>query len=284
MNDNASTVTGRRIPRMILNIILILFVTWLLWLVLILLFQETFIFPRFIANRDTPIAAPDAVEVLRRPLGGEEHVEAWYLPPLNTTEPAPLLVIAHGNGENIDDWFDFAYRQSQRGYAVLLPEYRGYGRSGGSPGQDVLVEDAGGFLASVLDRPEVDADRVGFIGMSIGTGVLSQLALEHEPDAIVMIVPPARIDTFLWRFGAPPLLMRHPFRTDLAVQQMDVPILICSNLQDHIIPKGDGRTLHELAPNSTYLEFRGDHNVLADEAETRRRREAIDSFLDSHLH
>lgn len=283
MTPEDATGLHRRIRRMVLNIIILLFVAWFLWLVLILIFQESFIFPRFIANRDVPASIPEAVEPLHRDIGDGNMVEAWYLPAIDVDGPAPLLVLAHGNGELIDDWFDFAYRQTRRGYAVLLTEYRGYGRSDGSPTETGLVEDAGWFLKLIVDRPEVDETRIGFLGMSIGSGVLSQLALEQTPQAIVMLVPPARIDTYLWRFGAPPMLMRHPFRTDLAVQQMDVPILICSNLQDHIIGRGDGRHLHDLAPNSTYIEFQGDHNVLADEAETKRRRDAIDAFFDEHL-
>jgi hypothetical protein len=279
---NRNRGIGNRMRRMFFTIVICLVVAWVVWLGLILLFQETFVFPRFIANRDVPASAPADVEILRIALDDGGFVESWLLPPIGTT-PAPLLVIAHGNAERIDSWIDFARRQQQRGYAVLLPEYRGYGLSGGSPTQQDLVDDTIRFVDQVHARNDVDADRTGYLGMSIGTAVLAQVALERAPRGIVMLVPPARIDSFLWRFAAPSFLMRHPFRTDLAVQQLDLPILICSNTRDHIIPHDHGRRLDELAIDSTYMEFDGDHNVLHSDAEVLRRRRAMDGFLDGLL-
>lgn len=277
-----SSGVGNRVRRMFITIIICLVVAWTIWIGLILLFQETFVFPRFIANRDVPASAPADVEVLRITLDDGGSVESWFLPPTGST-PAPLLVVAHGNAERIDSWIDYARRQQQRGYAVLLPEYRGYGLSDGSPTQKNLVDDTIGFIDRVHAREDVDADRMGYLGMSIGTAVLAQVALERAPGGIVMLVPPARIDSFLWRFAAPSFLMRHPFRTDLAVQQLDLPILICSNTQDHIIPHDHGRRLDELAIDSTYMEFVGDHNILHSDAEVLRRRRAMDGFLDGLL-
>lgn len=271
-----------RIRRMLFSITLITIVAWLVWLLLVSMLQERFIFPRFIANRDVPAEIPPDVETLHRDLGGGERVEAWLLLPAGS-DPAPLLVIAHGNAELIDDWYGFARSHAERGYAVLMAEYRDYGRSGGSPTQEALVEDAAYFLEQAKADHRIDGDRVGFVGMSIGTSVLAQLAVQDRPKAMVMIVPPARLDTFFWQFAAPPFLMRHPFRTDLAIQELDLPVLILSNSRDGIIPQGDGPLLHELAPDSTYMEFDGTHNVLGSEAEYRRRNDAIESFLDERL-
>ena len=221
---------------------------------------------------------------MHRDLGNGDRVEAWLvLPPGSRGELDPLLVVAHGNAELIDDWYAFARAQAERGYAVLLPEYRDYGRSEGSPTQEALVEDAAYFLEQAKADHGIDGERVGFVGMSIGTSVLAQLAVQVEPEVMIMIVPPARLDTFFWQFAAPPFLMRHPFRTDLVIQELDLPVLILSNSRDGIIPPGDGRLLHELAPDSTYMEFDGTHNILRDEAEYQRRQDAIDSFLDDRL-
>jgi len=273
---------SNRIRRMFVMIIPAVVVAWLIWLGLIWAFQETFIFPRFIANRDVAEQVPDDVEAMLLPLDDGGHVESWLLTP-DTGSPAPLLVIAHGNAERVDSWIDFARRQRNRGYAVLLAEYRGYGRSDGSPTQKSLVSDTKRFIEMASAKDGVDGQRTGYLGMSIGTAVLAQVALEQPPLGIVMLVPPARIDSFLWRFGAPSFMMRHPFRTDLAVQQLDVPILICSNAQDHIIPLDHGRRLQELALDGEYLEFEGDHNVLFTPDEAKRRQEAIDQFFDSLL-
>lgn len=80
--------------------------------------------------------------------------EMWHFRPLDTSTPAPAVVIAHGNGELIDDWIPVADNLVRHGIHVLLVEYPGYGRSEGSPsrkaiskafqiGYDTLVKSAG---------------------------------------------------------------------------------------------------------------------------------------------
>ena len=68
---------------------------------------------------------------------GTVKVEAWYLPASTGVSlssagapgRSPLLIYCHGNAELIDDCMGVAMEWSRRGFAVLIPEYRGYGRS-----------------------------------------------------------------------------------------------------------------------------------------------------------
>jgi hypothetical protein len=69
---------------------------------------------------------------LQLPFGA---VESWLLPPIPERTPAPLLIYAHGNGELIDFWAESFGELRAAGLAVLLVEYPGYGRSGGTPSQ-----------------------------------------------------------------------------------------------------------------------------------------------------
>ena len=270
----------RNLPGSILFILVIACLSW--WL-LVSYFQERFIFPRFLANADVATSAPDDVEVLL--VGGDMKVEAFLLPGAGSSEsrPSPMIVILHGNAELIDDRVDMARRFASLGYAVLLPEYRGYGRSGGSPGQEVIREDVLEAIDRAVARDDIDDERIGYYGISIGTAIAADVGLRRNPDCMVFIVPPASISGFAWSFGAPPFLIRHPFRTDEALPQLSSPILICSNAQDEVVPPEQARMLHELADNSTLLVFEGRHNYLFEESEENRRREAIEAFFSEHL-
>lgn len=263
------------------SILTILIVATLAWWLLTSMLQERFIFPRFIANRDVPVHVPDDVEVIR--VGPDQGVEALFIPAANSTNPSPLLVMMHGNAELADHWIDSARRQSRRGYSVLIPEYRGYGRSSGSPGQDDIRADVLEAIEIAAGRSTVDESRIGYIGRSIGTAVAADVALERIPACMVFIVPPASIRGFAWGFGMPPQLIRHPFRTDLALPVLDVPLLICSHDQDEVVPATQSDRLHQLAVDSTLLKFEGRHNFLFEESEQRRQRQSIDDHLDRHL-
>ncbi|MEE2907047.1 MAG: alpha/beta fold hydrolase, partial [Planctomycetota bacterium] len=225
---------------------------------------------------------PEGVESLWLDTGDGYRVEAWLIPGQGASAeaPGPAVVFAHGNAEVIDDCLDFQWL-AELGTSVLLVEYRGYGRGSGSPSQRAIVDDTTRFVERLQARPEIDPDRIAYLGRSIGSSVLAQVALQQKPQAMVMLVPPARLDTMAWRFGVPPLMVRSPFRSDLAVKDLDVPILILARDRDQIIPSSHAGTIHEAAPRSELIMLRGTHNWLDDDDEMRRERESIRSFLQA---
>ena len=263
--------------------VLTVLIIWLLWLVLVFTLQHRIMFPRGLANGRALPAAPAGFESLWMTTERGDAVEAWFVPAQGVDGRAPLLVMLHGNAELIDDWHGFAARQSQRGWAVLMPEYRGYGRSGGSPSQQAIGRDMVALLTATLERADVDAGRVAFLGRSIGAGVAADLALQRPPDAMALVTPPARMGSFAWRLGAPPFLLRSPFRTDRALALLDIPVLILASAQDEIIPAAHGRLLRDAALDATFMEFDGGHNNLRTPAEEARRDAAIDAFFDEHV-
>ena len=89
----------------------------------------------------------------------EGVVEALYLraPNASAEQPAPAVIFAHGNGEVIEQWPRPLEGYRQRGFSVLIPEYRGYGGSAGKPREDAIVADFVAFRDRLAARPEVDA-------------------------------------------------------------------------------------------------------------------------------
>ena len=84
--------------------------------------------------------------------------EAWLIPGRGVTQanPAPLVVFFHGNAEIIDLQDQIVNEYTKRGINVLLPEYRGYGRSSGNPGLVTIDEDCKQFYDTVIKLPIVD--------------------------------------------------------------------------------------------------------------------------------
>jgi hypothetical protein len=66
------------------------------------------------------------------------------------------------------------------GYGVLLLDPRGQGRSEGDPVRWAGAEDLLAGTAYLLRRPDVDADRIGAIGFSIGGEMLLRAAAESD--------------------------------------------------------------------------------------------------------
>ena len=96
-------------------------------------------------------------------------------------------------------------------------------------------------------------------------------------------MPPSSIAAYAWRYGAPPLLIRHPFRTDRALASLgEVPILIIAHDRDGIVPAGHQQALRSIAPHAEFLELGGTHNGFATEADREAFHAALGAFVARH--
>ena len=188
-------------------------------------------------------------------------VEAWLMPGagVSPARPGPAVIFAHGNGEIIDEWIDSLDFYRELGVTVLVPEYRGYGRSPGSPSQEALVGDFARFYDLLAARAEVDPKRIVIHGRSIGGGVACGLALQRRPAALVLQSTFASVDSLAWRYFAPPFLVRDHFDNESAVRQLDVPIFISHGDRDGLIPPAHAQRLVAAARRSTFLSVRCAH-------------------------
>lgn len=247
------------------------------WCLLLYLRQDSMIFPRHLAGPPLP-HAPRGVESLW--FDGPERVEAWFWPApgASADTPAPLAVFCHGNGELIDQCLEVAGGWRARGWSVLLPEYAGFGRSGGAPSERRIVADTLRFYDLAVSRPDVDPSRVVLHGRSLGGGVAAQAAVARPAiRALILESPFTSVASFAWGVGVPPVIVRHPFRNDVALRGFARPLLLLHGDRDDIVPPGHSRALHALVPGSSLVILAGDHNNFPDDPGAYWA--AIDAFL-----
>lgn len=191
-------------------------------------------------------------------------VEAWFLlgEGRSPTSPGPAAVLTHGNGEYIDYNVETAKMYRRWGISVLMPEYRGYGRSTGTPGQAAITEDLLAFYSWLVARPEVDASRLVYHGESIGTGYACVLADAHPPRALILNSPFMSLAAMAARYGMPSWLVESPLRNDQVVSKDIAPVLIFHGSHDTVVPFEQGKRLSKVAPRCEFVEFNCGHNDL----------------------
>ena len=196
--------------------------------------------------------------------GSGQQTEAWFIrgDGRGPQNPGPAIIYFHGNAEVIDQCLHYDEIQSylRSGISVLLPEYRGYGRSQGEPSEKGITEDIRKFYQWLIVKPEVKKSKIIFHGKSLGGGVATALAAEHLPAALILESTFTSIASFSMRYAVPSFLCRHPFRTDRRIASLECPILILHGSKDKVIPVAHGRRLHKLADNSEYVEWAKGHN------------------------
>jgi len=68
----------------------------------------------------------------------EETVYTWLM---EHSEPRADVLFFHGNGGNLSLWKDFLINLHRHSFTVFALDYRGYGKSTGSPTEEGLYQD-----------------------------------------------------------------------------------------------------------------------------------------------
>ncbi|GLY38769.1 dipeptidyl aminopeptidase [Amycolatopsis sp. NBRC 101858] len=114
-------------------------------------------------------------------------VHGWLVLP-EGDGPHPVLRVVHGGPFTQQDWavFDEAQVYAAAGYAVVLGNPRGSAGYGQTHGHAIThgfgtvdVDDVLALLDKALERPDLDASRVGIMGGSYGGFMTSWLAAHH---------------------------------------------------------------------------------------------------------
>jgi pimeloyl-ACP methyl ester carboxylesterase len=164
-----------------------------------------------------------------------------------------LLIAFHGNAE-LAAWMTSWAREAalRTGWAVLIPEYRGYGGLDGSPSYVSSQQDASATYRLARERLHVDSTRIALYGHSLGSAIATELATSHSPAVLILEAPFTSARemargllapvALLWR-----LIARVQFDTRARVATLDVPVWVIHGERDGIIPVRMGRAVHAAA-------------------------------------
>jgi len=141
------------------------------------------------------------------------RLHGWYCPCDN---PRATILIAHGNAGHVASrapWLK--YLQSRARVATFMFDYRGYGRSEGTPTVEGAILDAKAARAKLRELSRIEDSAMLLMGESLGGAIVVQLAAESAPRGLVLqstfsslkdvadihypklswLVPPAKLDS-----------------------------------------------------------------------------------------
>lgn len=122
----------------------------------------------------------DQVEEVRIPVADGETLAGWYAPP--SDESGAVVIVLHGSRSDRKGSLDHARVLHEAGYGVLVYDQRASGESTGDR-QSLGFYDQRD-ITPIIDwlsaRPEVDENRIGGVGLSLGAYILV-MAAPDEP-------------------------------------------------------------------------------------------------------
>lgn len=201
-------------------------------------------YPRGNWNPDFPFE-----EVAFESKDGTELV-GWYLPFDDATE---TVLVCHGNAENVS--------QSSQGTGlkfqgalnanVFVFDYRGYGKSRGSPFEQGVLEDSEAAFKWLIEKSGKKANEIILVGHSIGGGPAVHLADKFGAKAMFLqrtfssLVEPAQ--NRYW-FVPVSLIMQNRFESAEKIKDCTVPLHQSHGDQDQLVPIQSGRKVYDNSP------------------------------------
>ena len=205
-------------------------------------------FPRPAPGLPAPLGSED----LMIPVGGGVGVGARYHP---ADLSLPTVLHFHGNGEIVADYDGIAPSFHSVGASLVSVDYRGYGRSTGSPSARSLVEDAPVVLDHVIAflKERGHTGPLVVMGRSLGSAPAIELASTRGDDVAGLIVESGFAQT-------PPLLALFGISLEsLGLQDMAgmdnedkmanvrMPVLVLHAEGDVLLPPWNGERIHARA-------------------------------------
>jgi fermentation-respiration switch protein FrsA (DUF1100 family) len=270
----------RTAGRVAWRIVRLMAAAYLLVLLLLLLLENTLLYPA----PKYPLGDWDAAYL--------EHEDVWFASTDGTKlhgwlvehpQPRAVVLYAHGNGEHVAYLGPYLKQLSDElRLTILAFDYRGYGRSEGSPQEAGILEDgaaAQAWLAKRTGRPSTD---LVLMGRSLGGAVAVDLAARNGARGLIVqnsftSLPDAAARHYPW---APVRwLMRNRYDSLGKIGRYEGPLLASHGTADHVVPLDLGQQLFAAAPGRKEfftIEGRG-HN----DPEPRAYYRVLDRWLDS---
>lgn len=222
--------------------------------------------PRDLRFQDVSFSAAD-----------DTKLHGWFCPCDN---PRGVLLLAHGNAGHVASraaWL--RYLQSKAKVSVFIFDYRGYGRSEGSPTVEGVMQDATAARAKLRELAHVKDSEMLLMGESLGGSVVIQLAAESAPRGLIVQstfsslrdVADDHYPRLSW------LVPRNKLDSTTQIARYRGPLLQSHGTRDRTIPFDSGKKLFRAAnePKQFVPIENADHNNWLTEAYLKQ----LDEFI-----
>jgi fermentation-respiration switch protein FrsA (DUF1100 family) len=257
--------------------------------------QTHFIFPGAATQgrADSMVRPIDGGEVLQLRARAGERVAALFgtalAPdgrPLADSSHRPTIIFFYGNGMCLADCTGDWMKWRRRGFNVIVPDYIGYGMSGGKPSEQGVYATADACFDALLQRNDIDPQRIVPLGWSLGGAAAVHLASTRKVPCLVLVSAFTSMDAMahhIFPYLPTSLFLRHHFKNEQKLRCITAPVFIAHGTRDSIVPfdMSNQNAKACAGPVTKYDVPGGDHNDVFDVGGAPMR-DAIASFIDAH--
>lgn len=238
--------------------------------ILIITAQDVFIFPGayhfFSPLHDDLAELPARVEKLSVPTSDGENLLAWKLDPPDGISKRGAAVIFRGNDGPLGVFFPVQKWAAEHGLVAYLFNYRGYSGSSGWPSAQGVLLDGEAIAEFARKNDSFSSDQLFLIGISLGTGPASELAIKIRPQGLFLI---SGYTSILDAVRSKPFIkllspfLRTNFQTEVSINQLEHGCFIVAHGDlDELLPlKLHGEPLYKAYHGDGFHTFITDNHA-----------------------
>ncbi len=232
-------------------------------LVLVVFFKQSSLLyiPGDRTIRVTPSAIGLKYEDVKFTSSDNVTIHGWFV---TVENPRGVILFCHGNAGNISHRLDSLRLFAELGFSTLIFDYRGYGKSEGSPTEKGTYLDSEAAYNYLVQKRGVKPERIVLFGRSLGAAVAAHLVTREKCAALIMesgFTSVPDLGQQLYPYLPVRLLSRLSYNSEKILKTITCPILVVHSQDDEIIPFSHGWQLFEAANEpKQFLKMRGDHN------------------------
>lgn len=205
------------------------------------------------------------------------QLHGWYCP---IDKPRATILIAHGNGGHLASRVEWLKNlQSNLRVSTFLFDYRGYGRSEGTPTVEGAINDAKAARKKLSQLTKLKDSEMLLMGESFGGAIVVQLAAESAPRGLILQstfsslrdIADHHYPKLSW------LVPKNKLDSVKAISAVRAPLLLSHGTADNTIPLALGEKLFTAAnePKTLVLVQGAGHNNWL----TEDYRHQLDTFI-----
>ncbi|WP_447969701.1 alpha/beta hydrolase [Nitrospira sp. M1] len=173
----------------------------------------------------------------------------------------PVLLWCHGNAGNISHRLANLVELHRHGLSIMIFDYRGYGKSTGTPSEAGLYQDALAAYDFLRLHKKVNPKRLVVFGRSLGSAVAGEIVRQRPAAGLILegAFPSIQAMANHHYFGLPAhWFLDSQFHLHEKLPDISLPLLVIHGEDDAIVPIKFGRQVYEAAkPPKHWYPVRG---------------------------
>ncbi|NKB24210.1 MAG: alpha/beta fold hydrolase [Kiritimatiellae bacterium] len=182
-------------------------------------------------------------------------LSGWFVPAQK--DPKGTVIHFHGNAQNMSSHYSFVSWLPSKGFNLFVFDYRGYGKSRGTPSRKGVYEDSVAAVKYIKTRKDIDQNKIILFGQSLGGANAISVLVNNHFDGVQGLVTDSAFSSYkeiamdhagIFLKPIAFLAIGNQFSPKDVVQKISpIPLLIIHGTSDEVVSYKHAQTLFKAA-------------------------------------